>query len=989
MKKNYTLLLLSVVILIISSCTIKSWDPPEWDVTLEIPLINERVYMHELEDTTDTYIIRLDNDTLFFSMTEDIESKNVGDELKVEGKTETLDKEIGDELEIDGRDENFGMSVGDRLNIDGHSQYFERALDKIEVDETGNSYSEVFVLDFARSQVPGVGPIYNQPIPPIYNFPPLDTTFSLFENNNLDYVVIDSGFAYIDFTNNTEIPLSSINPSYYMSLEIYSGLAPLKDDPIVTYFIDHTINPTETEQIEIDLSGIQVHRENYLRVRLSTDGTGGQPIDVLEEDNFHVAFRVSEMLVSEASARLPEERITHNETISIEDAANEIQLVSAKIDSCIGNIHIDNHLPIHARVTLDFVELLDDTGTPYHLVLDVDASSTQNDFPLDFENFQIVSPTKDVIDSLHFSYKVRTDSTDDYVTISEDMIVSTNIEFGEMKFDEVTGYLIQTFTQHDSLSLDDASDKILIQEANIRSGMMNIDISGLSFDPQIGIIFTELRDQFNNPVHITNADFPGYSFADHKVLLWEDQVVHYDVEVDMPNTELITVAKTDSVHAAIHLSDLIFDSIIGKFNQMTIEDEKTVAVDSTGEYSLVFAEIDSCDVHVSIPQSHYTLPFGAHIQVKFEEIFDEFGDTLIIDLSCPGDTTISFDDYSIGSNPFSTTLIDSLHYSYVVTTEPTPGYVTVNYEDEVRASIVMGEMRFNSVKGIIDHKKFEMDDIDEDLDIEDLPDSISNVMQFQSAELHLDVYNGTGFNCWLNIEMVGSNDEGDTARIHIDETSGVILPNQMNHIVITEGVSEMLSIVPRRVTATSPYATIGNGVTIGEITKNDSISGSYTIETPFKFIINDHTVKLSSIEHQELNEDTRNIIRDNLNGVLLNLTAENLLPFGSNVELWFANDSTQVWTNPELVIDSFYVAPATIDPVHHTSGEMVTSTIEVLLDKIHNDFVVFENPDVYIGIKMHIIGTGGEVVIIRGSDNLRIFGYASVDVHVQETGGNK
>jgi len=296
---------------------------------------------------------------------------------------------------------------------------------------------------------------------------------------------------------------------------------------------------------------------------------------------------------------------------------------------------------------------------------------------------------------------------------------------------------------------------------------------------------------------------------------------------------------------------------------------------------------------------------------------------------------------------------------------------------------------FSMVKGKIDHKRFEMDDIEEELDIEDLPDSISNVMEFQSAELHLDVYNGTGFNCWLNIDMIGSNPDGDTAVVHIDETSGVILPNQMNHIVVTEGVSEMLSIVPTHVSATNPYAIIGNGFTIGEITKNDSISGSYTIETPFKFIINDHTVKLSKLTHREIVEDTRNLIRDNLDGVLLNLTAENLLPFGTYVELWFAADSTQVWTNPELVIDSFYVASATIDPVHHTSEEMVISTNEVLLDQEHGDFSVFENPDVYIGTRMHIIGTGGEVVIIRGSDNLRIFGYATVDVHVQAAGGEK
>ncbi len=153
MKKSSLFLLLSIVLLIFSSCTIKKWEPPEWDVTLEIPVINERVFMHELEDTTETYIIRMDNDTLFFSMSEDIESKNVGDELKVDGKTETIDKEIGDELEIAGRDESFSVSVGDELNISGQSQYFERALDKIEVEETGNSDAKVYVLAFADSAV--------------------------------------------------------------------------------------------------------------------------------------------------------------------------------------------------------------------------------------------------------------------------------------------------------------------------------------------------------------------------------------------------------------------------------------------------------------------------------------------------------------------------------------------------------------------------------------------------------------------------------------------------------------------------------------------------------------------------------------------------------------------------------------------------------------------------------------------------------------------
>jgi len=1288
MKKFFPLFIISTLLLVFTSCTIKEWDPPEWDVTLEIPVINETVYMHELEDSTENYIIRLDNDTLHFSISEDIETKNVGDELKIDGQAEILEKEVGDKLSIKDHEEVFGITVGDSLKLNGRtdifsseigerlkinardnsfsidvgdslkipsqSSLFTHQLDKIEVQETGNSYSTVHVLEFVRSQIPGTGPIYNQPIPPIYTAPPIDTLFTIFENDNLEYAAIDSGFAYIRFTNNTELPLSSTDPNYYMRFEIYSGTIPYyRSEPIVTYEIDHIVNPSATELVEIDLSGKQIYRENYLRVQLTTDGTNGQPIDVLESHNFAIEFSVSDMVVSHASARLPQQRIIQNESISIQDTQQEIFLVSATIDSCMGNILVNNDLPINAHVTVDFVELFDASGNPYHLSFDVNANAQEIIIPVDLKNFQIHAPPKNVIDSLIFTYKVITDSTDDYVTIDESMSVSSNLQFGKMQFSEVTGYIDQDFSKDDSLSVEDSTGELVIEEALLRSGLLNIDLSMLSYTPEITIEFDEIftPPDYTQQLVLTNDFLDNYDLANHRFYISSDQLIHYHINAQMPgHSQLITITSTDEIQADIHISelifeevtgklnnktfskdqtisiedntgeisieyakiksadnsfilfhnafpydmdgsvifqdlkfpsglpytftfsvlgnesyteildltnciiedtksidslhftfeitlngagsiqysdsawaefilgdvyfeeihgtidkefttegsistedttitlqnaliqqgtfiinlsgivlenpteviltfdeiftpppgnipleivitenfnhfeydftdhtitpstdslalhytavvdlnqpielssddmvsadiqikDLIFNSVIGKFNSMTLKDVKSVAVDSTGEYSLVYAEIDSCDVHVTIPQEHYTLPFGANIQVKFEEIFDAFGDTLIIDLCCPGDTTFSFEGYTIGSDPISTSPIDSLYYSYTVTTEPTAGYVTVNYEDEVRAEIELGEMMFNNIRGIINHKQFEMDDIQEDLDIENLPDSIANVLTFQNAELHLDVYNGTGFNCWLNINMVGYNDEGDSAVVSIDETSGIILPEQMNHIVITEGVSEMLSIVPTHVRATNPYAVIGNGVTIGEISKTDSISGSYTLETPFKFIINNHTVKLDSLNHLELDETTRDAIRDNLNGVLLNLTAENRLPFGSNLELWLAADSSEVWTNPELVIDSFYVAPATIDPVHHTSGDMVTSTIEILLDKVQGDFSVFENPDVYVGTKMHIIGSDGEVVIIRGSDNLHLFGYVSVDVHVQEQdGGDK
>ncbi|MBC8527000.1 MAG: hypothetical protein H8D22_09140 [Candidatus Cloacimonetes bacterium] len=984
MKKYISVLIFFIVFLILSSCTVKKFEAPEWDVQFEIPVINERYYMSDLEDSTDTYIISLQNDTLYFSASKEIETKNVGDELKVDGQSESFDEEIGDELKIDSREESFSVKVGDRLSINGQNCYFERTLDKIEIEETGEANAVVGVLDFARSVIPGAGNIYNEVIPPIYNYPPIDTNFTVFENDNIEYVIIDSGFAYIEFFNDTDIPLSSTEPSHYMEIEIYGEYPYPQGELILTHSIDHIIHPRTSENISIDLAGSKVYRYNFLRIQLTTDGSDGA-IDVLESDKFEVTLSMSEMLVNEASAILPPEYIDHREAISIEDNTEEIEVVSAKIDSCIGNIHIENYLPVDGTVTIQFDELIDNFGDQYEISFYVTHDPPENDYPLNLSGFEISSTKQEVLDSLHFRYFVQTDSTTDYVTILYDDYVSTDITFGEIVFEEVTGYITQTFNQDDSLSIADESDKILLQEAEIKSGIVSIDLSGLDYEPEISIIFDELRDQNNNPVELTNDDFSGYDFAGNKILVWEDQMVHYHVTVDFPQGQLITVSSSDSVYADIHIGQLIFESVTGKFGSFTIDDTDAIEVDSTGEFNLYYAEIDSCDVSIQIKEEDYSLPFEADIEIVFEEIYDSNGDTLIINLHCPGDTTLSFAGHTIGDAPSSTTSIDSLHYSFEVITDSTDNYVTVNYYDEVKATIDISDMIFNQVKGIINNKRFDMEDIEEEIDITDVPDSLDDVIDFQNAELHLDVYNGTGFNCWLNIQLVGKNDSGDSAEVIIDNSTGVLHAHTTSHLIVTEGVSEFLSLIPTMITAKEPYAIIGDGTTPGTITKEDSITGSYSLETPFKFIINDHTVRMDTLQHIELDEEARDAVEKNLNSVKMFFTLDNLLPFGSNVKLYFASDSTQVWDNPELIIDSLIVEPAIIDTVHQVSGEATTSQVNIELTDEEHQFDVFTNPDVYIGVKIGVIGTNGETVILRGSDNLRVFGHLKVNAHIDDS----
>ncbi|MCK4358829.1 MAG: hypothetical protein KAW92_08805 [Candidatus Cloacimonetes bacterium] len=1272
MKNLSFKIFLFIALVIFSSCTIKKFEAPEWDIELAVPLINETYYMKDIADSTEDYIIAVVNDTMEFSISQDLDTTRVEDELKVDGQEKTFEEEIGDELKLEDHHETFSVDVGDSLKLDGRSdsfsteigdklevgsredafsvdvgdslkikeqsRAFSNQLERIEVEETGESYASVGVLEFARSAIPGVGEIYNHTLPPIYNFPPIDTNFTIFENDNIEYVVIDSGWAYIDFTNSTEMPLSSNDPQHYMNIEIY-GEEIIPENLILTHYIDHVIPGGATENIVLDLSGCKVYRYNFLRVNLTTDGTGATPIDVLEADKFIVILSVSEMTVSEASAKLPAEHIIHNDAISIED--NDVQIIYAKIDSCLGNVRIDNYLPIEALATIDFVELRDEVGEPLHVEFHINLSPPPNNYPLDLAGYQIISTSKDILDSLHFTYKIDTYPTENFVNINTTQYVDCRVEFGTMWFEEVSGYVNQAFSKDDDLSIADDTGEIILEDALIKSGNLSIELSGLDFTPEISIQFDEIRlpPDYIHPVVITNDDFVGYDFSGHKFVIAPDQLVHYHINVQMPGqSELITVDNSDKVNAVINLShfifeqvtgtlenksfsdneaisivdetgeislqyakiksadnsyiffhndfpfdmsgtvtfqelkapaplggpftfdfsipanqtyqedldlvnctiesgksidslhyffdvtlsgtgsinytdsvyaefnlgemyfdevsgyinknftkegsisvedstitlkdatirsgnlhvtlsgialvppdtvkitiydiltpegfpveilitdnfhsfeydfanhrivpvpdsltlnyfadvkihqdltisstdvvtadielqDLIFDEVTGEFESFTFEGTDASVVDESGEFDLFYAEIDSCDVQISI-EALKSFPLEADITIKFDEIFKDNGDTLKITIHCPGDTLLSFAGYTIGDDPTSTTEIDSLHYSYDVVTLATDVPTTIRYEDKVKATITLGDMAFNKVVGTINNKRIDLDNIEEDFDIGDMPDSLEDVLQFQNAEMVMTINNGINLGCTINARITGTNRKtGESSMILIDHE--YLAPNAVTEIC--KNVSDFLNILPDSIYADSMYV-IMNGQ--GTICKTDSVFGSYIIRTPFEFIIENHNIKMDSLQHIEIDKDARDKIENNLNLVHVCLTAENKFPFGATARLCFAADSTQVWENPELVIDSLTFEPATIDTLHHVSGDKTVSHLIIELYDAQGDFSVFTHEDIYLGIEFGIIGTKGQVVTIRGSDNMKIYGSIKVGVHIDES----
>ncbi|MGC9337062.1 MAG: hypothetical protein ACP5EQ_03070 [Candidatus Cloacimonadia bacterium] len=677
MKRVYLIAFLAVVLLL-SSCTIKDFEAPEFDKKISLALMDERYYASDIADTTDDYIIAVSNDSMQFSITEDIETQKIGDELKIEAEP----------------------------------QFYEEKLDTIRVEETGESKAGIKMLDAM-----GVtDEINSQPIPPLYNLPWVEADFSVFENDNIEYVIIDSGYGFVTIFNKTDLPIGSSDsdPTHQTKIEIY-GQSITTDNLILDLLIDSPISPRESRSFEIDLAGKKIYRENFLNAKITSDGTEGEPIDILHQDSVIVEFGTGEITIIEGKAKLSEQYERSTEAISIIDQASEVQLQSAVIDSCVCAIHLENRLPIAGNISISFKELLDTSDEPYQFEIDIPAASI-TDTLLDFSGFEIRSGTDNILDSLHFQYAINTESTDNFVEIYATDYVSLNISLGEVRFEEITG--------------------------------------------------------------------------------------------------------------------------------------------------------------------------------------------------------------------------------------------------------------------IIRDKKIELEEIEKELDIEDLPENIEHMLDFQNVELVITINNDIDIGGRLYGRLKGYNDDtGENAEVNIENES--IQPSDITEIIIDEGVSELINIIPQRIVGDSLYVIIDGG-DIVSITSEDSISSSFTLRTPFEFIINDKEgIRPDSVEHVEMDEDTRETIGDHLNEVTLNLIAENSFPFGLQIDVFFATEEDSVYDSPDYCVDSLIVT--------RPEPEQEASMNELVIELGRDAIEVFTNPDVYIGVELAVQGSDGETVILRASDNIRLHGYLTVEGHISES----
>lgn len=292
--------------------------------------------------------------------------------------------------------------------------------------------------------------------------------------------------------------------------------------------------------------------------------------------------------------------------------------------------------------------------------------------------------------------------------------------------------------------------------------------------------------------------------------------------------------------------------------------------------------------------------------------------------------------------------------------------VTIQQSDSISVKVSLTGLKFQGLTGIIDSTSASFDSVSAAIDLPKGFDSL----QLVNAELILEVENGINFAGNLNIDIIGNQGKALTLQ-------GVIAAGNPNSPVISyisnSNLADFLNPVPSGITVSGAIQ-FGDGISSGTISADDFIVSRVKISSPLEAVIG-QSVFEGSIASEKISQEDIDKIMDHIVQADFNSTITNHLPLGVSVEIYFSGDSATVYTNPELTLGPIEVNAGTIE----SNGEVIFSTeSENVISIDSNDIKILENPILYSGQIITLVGSNGQTIKITSDDYVAASGVIQV-----------
>ena len=413
---------------------------PTWDTKINVPLTKKKFALLEI----------VEKDSSFLSYSED--PSTLG--LIYYADTQSIATiRIEDELIIDSFETNFAQTIG-----------------SIKVSVPIPAASEIRVEDWTTEVTSGAYQIFPEQegnvnieikgIETVQSISAESGNLNVFVWNNLPVPIVLRGVEI----HNTE----RVNPEPIISISGANQSNWITIPPHLFW----------TDNFPVD-GKIITNSLEYIGT-IWSGGSNGDSVQVPEEAGTTVLALFDSLIISEATASLPEQSFQFSKSFRVSDST---KIEEAVISEGRAFLIANNSMDVSLTASVIFENLFNENDQPYSL--DIPLSKLEQNKIVEIptlSNWKIASPIPgSATNEISYSIIVRTDSTGEVSTITKDDSVSFNLNFDELVFESFKGQLKPTNIdiEESGFKLDYGSfgEQFFFQKVNFEDAKFNISFN--------------------------------------------------------------------------------------------------------------------------------------------------------------------------------------------------------------------------------------------------------------------------------------------------------------------------------------------------------------------------------------------------------------------------------------------------------------------------------------------------------------------------------
>ena len=552
------------------SCSV---DLPEeggylkWSTTLEIPLIKDEITLETLAEDS---LISIEGLAEYF------QDGTTSDSIFVYHKKIDIEKvEVGNRLEIDPISTNFNQSIDD-VTVAGVEKNISSSVGIISLGDIESAGTDPFVFSDIYPNILDI-PNGESVAIPAFEIDPIINPFSF---DDFGYAEFSGGILDITITNNMVIPLG---PPILIQLREVSESDTIDISGGSIQF-DELINANDGSATgSLDLSGITLPGDILVQVSGNCLGTSGIPILIDESaknSSFTVNIGGSDMEVTSATAKIPEQLIEEAGVMNLEPDSNKV--VRATINSGNLIIDVDNYMELSSILNISIPNLLSPNGDIF--ITEIDISGSTEDI-IDVTNMTNYSLNMDPdSQSINYNYNVLTLDTGDElvpITSADSIIVQIRLEGdqtgSDITFSEFQGYLnqdamvdsnkinLETATRVDQATLSTGNLKLSITnnigiEALINFSLEEFTKNGETLDTTFSMSSDPLEVLIDLSGYLLNLDIDS-----------NPQIINYVSTINIPSENEMSLTFGQDISINVNIDSLSFFEISGFVDPVVVD----------------------------------------------------------------------------------------------------------------------------------------------------------------------------------------------------------------------------------------------------------------------------------------------------------------------------------------------------------------------------------------------------------------------------------